>query len=94
MACKFELKKELSRNAIKRFFVSENEAIGYIFELLSKRYVPELEWKIIVKIAEKVIGLPLDAPEGKWKLGATIKILSTYTLYGFKKNEIELAEES
>ena len=24
----------------------------------------------IVKIAEKVIGLPLNAPEGKWKLGA------------------------
>ena len=52
----------------------------------------------IVKIAEKVIGLPLNAPEGKWKLGAggvggAIKSLSKYTLHGSKKNEIDLQKK-
>ena len=49
---------------IKRFFVSEKETIRYKF------YLKCMCQNWIVKIAEKVIGLPLNAPEGKWKLGA------------------------
>ena len=61
---------------IKRFFVSEKETIGYKF------YLKCMCQNWIVKIAEKVIRLPLNAPEGKWKLGGAIKSLSTYTLHG------------